>query len=254
MIRNRQFIPKWVLVILILVPVITACRSEIPARRTPGSGILQRTGQAPGSSTQHLKTPTPTTGLEATLDAMTPIWLPPTQTPTPSSLPDYPIPSPTSQPAFGPDGGPPDSSAITRIIIPDLGLDTVVKFVPFDGKTWLIGGLRQEVAWMGNTSWPGLGSNTGLAGHVDLADGSDGPFWNLKELKPGDPITLYAGNKKYTYQVRQQFEVDETDLSVIQPSTEPQITLITCTGWDAALRVYLRRLIVFADLVTVSAQ
>jgi sortase A len=182
------------------------------------------------------------------------MWLPPAQTPTPSSLPDYPIPSPTGQLSTGPDGGPADSSAITRIVIPAMNLDAVVKFVPFDGKTWLIGGLRQEVAWMGDTSWPGLGGNTGLAGHVDLADGSDGPFWNLNQLKTGDEVILYAGDKVYKYKVRQKVEVDETDMSVVQPSTEPQITLITCTGWDAGLRVYLRRLVVFADLTTVSAQ
>jgi len=36
-------------------------------------------------------------------------------------------------------------------------MDTVVKYVPYDGLTWLIAGLQQEIAWMGDTSWPGLG-------------------------------------------------------------------------------------------------
>ncbi len=104
-------------------------------------------------------------------------------TPTPESLPDYPIPEPPEHLNQGADGNEPDSSAMTRILIPAMGLDTVVKYVPFDSSTWLIGGLKQEVAWMGDTSWPGLGSNTGLAGHVDLANGDSGPFWNLGDLK-----------------------------------------------------------------------
>ncbi len=172
-------------------------------------------------------------------------------TPTPEVLPDYPIPTPTIGTTEGPDGGPPDSSAITRLIIPSMGLDTEVKYVPYNGDTWLIGGLKQEIAWMGDTSWPGLGGNTGLAGHVDLADGSAGPFWNLKNLKPGDQVIVYTESKVYTYQVREQTVVDDTDLSVVAPTDSPQVTLITCTGWDAELYAYMKRLIVYADLKSV---
>ncbi len=250
---NNSRLP-WALTLLILISLLASCRGQSLTRRTPSSGMLQRTGQAPALSTSQSHTSTATSGVQTTQEAQATMWLPPTQTPTPSSLPDYSIPSPTGLPATGPGGGPPDSSAITRILIPAINLDTVVKFVPFEGQTWLIGGLRQEVAWMGDTSWPGLGGNTGLAGHVDLADGSEGPFWNLHQLKPGDEVILHAGGKVYRYKVRQQVEVDESDLSVVAPSTEPQVTLITCTGWDAGVRAYLRRLIVFADFVSVSAQ
>ena len=141
--------------------------------------------------------------------------------------------------------------AVTRIIIPSLGLDTVVKYVPFDGSTWLIGGLKQEVAWMGDTSWPGLGGNTGLAGHVDLADGSDGPFRFLFDLQPGDEVILHTEQNIYTYLVREQVVVEDYDLSVIEATEKPQITLITCTDWDTELRVYLKRLVIFSDLIDV---
>jgi LPXTG-site transpeptidase (sortase) family protein len=132
-----------------------------------------------------------------------------------------------------------------------IGVDTVVKYVPFNGETWLIGGLKQEVAWMGDTSWPGLGGNTGLAGHVDLADGSAGPFWRLKELKSGDVIMLYTEKNIYTYQMRAQVTVEDYDLSVIAPTEKPQLTLITCINWDATLHAYVQRLVVYADLVGV---
>jgi LPXTG-site transpeptidase (sortase) family protein len=175
-------------------------------------------------------------------------------TPTPSFLPDYPIPTPTAMPAAGPDGGAPDPSAVTRIVIPAINLDAVVKYVPYSGYTWLIGGLKQEVAWMGDTSWPGLGGNTGLAGHVDLVDGSPGPFWNLNQLKPGDQVMIHTQQKVYTYRVSGQRVVEDTDTSVLAPTDKPQITLITCTDWSSELRTYLQRLIVFAEFVQVQAQ
>jgi len=172
-------------------------------------------------------------------------------TATPINLPEFNIPSPTFIPSTGPDGGSPDSSAVTRLVIPKMGLDTVVKYVPFSGSTWLISGLKQEIAWMGDTSWPGLGGNTGLAGHVDLVTGAKGPFWNLKDLQAGDPVTVYTEKNIYTYQVREQTVVGDYELSVIQPTNKPQITLITCTSWDAELHMYLNRLVVYADLTSV---
>jgi sortase A len=107
---------------------------------------------------------------------------------------------------------------------------------------------------MGDTSWPGLGGNTGLAGHVDLVDGSPGPFWNLNQLKPGDQVMVHTQQKVYTYRVSGQRVVEDTDTTVIAPTDRPQITLITCTDWSSELRTYLQRLIVFAEFVQVQAQ
>jgi LPXTG-site transpeptidase (sortase) family protein len=164
-------------------------------------------------------------------------------------LPDFPIPSPTVVITPGPDGEKPDISAVTRLIIPAIGVDNIVKYVPFDGQTWMIAGLKEEIAWMGNTSWPGLGSNTGLSGHVTLRDGSDGPFRNLVDLENGDQVVIYTEEKIYTYQVNQKFIIEDSDLSVLLPSDAPRVTLITCTDWNKELKIYLKRLIVVAELV-----
>jgi len=169
-------------------------------------------------------------------------------TPTPETLPDYPIPTPTGDIKPDQSGNLPDTSPINRIAIPTMNLDTVVKFVPFDGKSWAIGGLKQEVAWMGETSWLGLGGNTGFAGHVDLADGSEGPFWNLSTLQEGDTVILYTERNQYTYTVLEQKIVDDYDMSVIDETEDPTITLITCAVWNNELRTYLKRLIVTAEL------
>ena len=170
-------------------------------------------------------------------------------TSTPESLPDFPIPEPTLGPEHDKDTT--DKSPIEEIQIPALGLDTVVKYVPFDGFTWKIAGLKQEVAWMGDTSWPGLGKNTGLAGHVTLVDGSNGPFRYLADLKPGDTIVISTDENMYTYTVREQVVVEDDDFNILDPTEKPQLTLITCTNWNTDMKLYMNRLAVFADLQTV---
>jgi LPXTG-site transpeptidase (sortase) family protein len=160
------------------------------------------------------------------------------------TLPNYPIPTPeiTITPQPGEVG--PDISAVARIVIPALQLDTEVKYVPYDGFTWMITGLRQEVAWMGNTSWPGLGSNTGLAGHVTVAGMGDGPFRHLDELPNGELVLIYTQKNIYTYQVRESKVTEDGDLTVTFATDNPQISLITCVDWDEDNRMYLNRLVV----------
>jgi sortase A len=133
--------------------------------------------------------------------------------------------------------------------VPAIGLDTVVKYVPFDGLTWMIAGLHQEVAWMGDTSWPGLGGNTALAGHITLRTGGDGPFRHLDLLAAGDEITLATDQNIYLYRVVESRVVDETDLSILQSSGGSRLTLITCSDWNGTTGFYMRRLAVSAELV-----
>jgi len=172
-------------------------------------------------------------------------------TPTPlSTLPKFPIPSPTIQTTPVPGETEQDASPPVRIAIPELSVDTVVAYVPFDGHSWLIDGLREEVAWLGNTSWPGLGGNTAFAGHVTVAGLGNGPFRFLTSLSPGSQIVLYTEKNIYYYKVRYQMVVEETDMSIVEPTDNSQITLITCVEWDPTLQIYLKRLVIVADLFT----
>ena len=219
------------------------------------SGLFNQTRQA------QVAQMTPTTGLSMAdgqlveASATIPPHQPASAFSTPDSvipivtLPDYPIPTPQVTVTPQPGVAGPDTSAITRIVIPILMLDTEVKYVPYDGFTWMITGLRQEVAWMGDTSWPGLGGNTGLAGHVTVSGMGDGPFRHLDELPNGELVLLYTEKNIYTYQVRESKVTDDGDMTVTSPSENPQISLITCVDWDQENRTYLNRLVVFADLV-----
>jgi sortase A len=165
------------------------------------------------------------------------------------TLPDYPIPTPEVTVTVQPGELGPDLSPVVRIAIPGILLDTEVKYVPYDGFSWLITGLREEVAWMGNTSWPGLGSNTTLAGHVTVAGLGDGPFRHLEELQAGELVILYTERNMYTYNVRESRVTDDGDMSVTLATTNPQISLITCVNWDQETKTFMNRLVVLADLV-----
>jgi LPXTG-site transpeptidase (sortase) family protein len=167
------------------------------------------------------------------------------------TLPSYPIPTPSSLPTSGPGGKEADTSPIVRIVIPALKLDAVVAYVPFDGHTWMIQGLRLEVAWLGETSWPGLGGNTALAGHVTVRDLGNGPFRFLFDLKQGDEVKLYTEKNIYAYHVRDKREVDISDLSVTAKTDHAQVTLITCVEWSETLDTYTNRYIVTGDLASV---
>jgi uncharacterized repeat protein (TIGR01451 family) len=169
----------------------------------------------------------PTSASEGLTDGEARIVMPPSQMDDLAALPDFPVPTPTV--SAGAEEVV-DKSAITRIVLPSIGVDTEVKYVPFDGITWLIAGLQQEVAWLGDTSWPGLGSNTALAGHVSLRSGADGPFRYLERLEADERL------------------VEETDLSVVQATDSSQLTLITCASWNPQIRYYVQRLIVTAEL------
>jgi sortase A len=144
-----------------------------------------------------------------------------------------------------------DTSAVNRIIIPVLAVDKIVKYIPYDGHTWKIAGLQQEVAWLGETSWPGLGSNTALAAHVTLQTGSDGPFRYLSDLRFGDVVLVETENNRYQYVVKEAEVVEPTDLSILEPSSDSTLTLITCTEWDAETGFYVKRYIIRADLTDV---
>ncbi len=243
---QKQSGARWILgvgVLLIMVGVVSGLAA---------AGVL-----APRQDTQLAYAPGTATATQLSEPGVTPPdYQPAYRYATPEAapvvtLPSFPIPTP--QILFTPAAGEPepDTSAVTRIIIPALLVDTVVKYVPFDGQSWYIAGLRQEVAWLGDTSWPGLGSNTALAGHVTYYGGGDGPFRYLEDLGQGEFIILYTEENMYTYQVSDKQITSADDLGVTAPTTGSQLTLITCTEWDEEQEMYLSRLVVFADLVRV---
>jgi LPXTG-site transpeptidase (sortase) family protein len=138
---------------------------------------------------------------------------------------------------------------VRRVIIPSLKVDAKVWFVPYNGETWNIATLGKDVAWLGDIAGESSGQNIVLAGHFSVEFGADGPFRYLSRLAPGARVIVYTDQKIYTYEVRELAIIGNTDDYVVAPTVEPQLTLLTCETWDEETEKFLRRRVVFADLV-----
>jgi sortase A len=107
-------------------------------------------------------------------------------------------------------------SAIGRLEIPRLGLSVVV----LEGSD--AGTLRLGVGRLPNSALPGDPGNVVLAGHRDTF------FRSLREIRPGDRISLRTPEGTFPYTVDWTTVVNPTDTSVLLPTPAPSLTLVTC--------------------------
>ncbi len=106
--------------------------------------------------------------------------------------------------------------AVAVLRVPKLGIEVPV----FDGTDELI--LNRGVGRIAGTAQPGEAGNIGIAGH------RDGFFRALKDIAVGDRVTLEAGTGVSDYAVERITIVDPTDVSVIAPTPNASLTLVTC--------------------------
>ena len=111
---------------------------------------------------------------------------------------------------------PATSDSIGRLSIPRLGLSAVVAEGD-DDRT-----LRVAVGHLPDTPFPWENGNAALAGHRDTF------FRGLRHIRVGDEVQFETPHGTFSYQVTRQSVVDPTDLSVLEPSPTPVLTLITC--------------------------
>jgi sortase A len=127
-------------------------------------------------------------------------------------LQDKPAPGPVTAaaPRIGADG------LIGRIDVPRIGLSAVI----FEGTDRLT--LRRAVGHIAYTPLPGQRGNAGLAGHRDSF------FRPLKDIRRDDVITLTTLSGEYRYRVVSTRVVKPTEVSVLNPTHEEILTLVTC--------------------------
>ena len=80
-----------------------------------------------------------------------------------------------------------------------------------------------------------------LAGHDDVYGE---PFRDLEKLSSGKEVFVYAGSTSFRYIIQAKRVVAPNDLSVLAPSKDPIVTLITCTPY----RIDTSRLILIGEL------
>jgi sortase A len=129
----------------------------------------------------------------------------------------------------------PGPAQAMRIQIPAISVDAPV----VQGDSWdqLKKGVGQHVG----TSDPGQTGNVVLSAHDD-AFGEI--FRDLDRLQPGDQILLFTTQQQYVYVVTTSQIVEPTQVEVMNPTSDPTVTLISCYPY----MVDNTRIVVFAKL------
>jgi len=123
-----------------------------------------------------------------------------------------------------------------RIAIPAISVDHPV--VQGDGWEQLKQGIAQHIG----TANPGQRGNMVVSAHNDIFGEI---FRNLDRLKPGDKVTVQTLTQQFTYEVQYTRYVSPDTISVMDPTSEPILTLISCYPY----LVDNKRIVVVAKLV-----
>lgn len=120
--------------------------------------------------------------------------------------------------------------------------------------TWETRHLGDYVGHLVGTSWlNGSGGNIVLAGHVESASGTPGPFAYLFKAQVGDVIIIREGATEMRYSVTQIERVPPDAVEYLAQDGNPRVTLITCTDWDFEAQTYDGRLVVIAEPLGMTA-
>jgi LPXTG-site transpeptidase (sortase) family protein len=154
-------------------------------------------------------------------------------------------------PQLGPDS--PYFASDLTLKIASLGVSMPIVGVPVTDNEWDVSWLGNNAGWLENTAFPTWTGNSVITGHVWNADNTPGMFVNLKTLKYGDKVDIYAWRQIYTYEVRENLLIqpDQSDL-VLQHKQESWLTLLTCEGYNTSTSSYASRRLVRAVLVKVT--
>jgi sortase A len=136
-----------------------------------------------------------------------------------------PMPVPTRGPAH-----------VQRIIIPVIGVDAGVVL----GDDWEA--LKKGPGWHIGSANPGERGNCVISGHNDIYGEV---FRDLPELTVGDEIIVQTHSESYRYAVTQTRVVEETEVSILDMTSSPVLTIYTCYPY----RVNTHRFVAIASLV-----
>src|SRR3954452_16836347 len=130
---------------------------------------------------------------------------------------------------------------LTRIEIPKIQMDAIV----------VEGASRRDLSegpgHMKQTAQPGETGNAVITAHRDTF------FRHIYELGKGDQIKVRRSGRTFPYEVTGKRIVMPEDVSVIKPTNNPQLTLITCYP-TYYIGPAPKRLVVFSKLVDSDGQ
>jgi LPXTG-site transpeptidase (sortase) family protein len=144
------------------------------------------------------------------------------------------------------------STGDVTLDISSLGIKIPIVGVPLENGTWNVSWLGNQAGWLQGTAFPSWNGNSVLTSHVYLSNGLSGPFVNLNKLKFGDKIIVHAYGQKYTFEVQTNMVVEPNDISAFQHEEKPWLTLVTCKEYDEKMKIYRKRVVVRAVLISVA--
>jgi LPXTG-site transpeptidase (sortase) family protein len=140
----------------------------------------------------------------------------------------------------------------TRVEIPSIQVDSALVPVGLEPSGAMQTPNFGMAAWYEPGPRPGENGPAVVVAHVDSKAGPD-VFYRLRELKPGDRVTVHREDGASTFAVesREQIAKDKLPVDRIWNQTsEPVLRLITCGGaFNRAAGSYLDNIIVYARLV-----
>ncbi len=126
-------------------------------------------------------------------------------------------------------------NTIPTIMIPKINVNAPINFESSYDESKIQHALETGVVHYGTTPMPGQVGNSVIVGH------SSNDWWEpgnykfvfvlLDKLTIGDTLSIDYQSTRYIYKVTEAKVVTADDLSVLSPSSEPSLTLITC--WPA---------------------
>lgn len=140
-----------------------------------------------------------------------------------------------------------------RLKIPIINLDADIENVALmnDGSM-AVPEDPMKAGWFELGHRPGEMGSAVIAGHVDWWNGATGVFADLRNIRPGDSITVEDENGLDIVFVVREIRVydavaDATDVFSLNDG-QAHLNLVTCDGkWDKNTGQYSQRLVVFAD-------
>lgn len=136
------------------------------------------------------------------------------------------------------------------IVIPKINVDAPILYLNTTDNDQIIEAIKDGVGHYYGTAMPGRNGNTFLTGHSSYYWWSGGKynqiFANLGQLTTGDLVYIYYQSKKFVYRVSKNFVVQPSQVEILAQTTEPTITLMTCTP----VGTNLRRLVVQGELIS----
>jgi LPXTG-site transpeptidase (sortase) family protein len=115
------------------------------------------------------------------------------------------------------------SRALGRIVIPSIGVQTVMIEGDFQGRSESY--LRNGPGHWPETFLPGQGGSVVVSGHRTTYGA---PFRKLNELKAGDEIELVMPYAIIRYKVTQVIIVEPDDVQVVADQGREQVSLVAC--------------------------